>query len=809
MLTLALVLSLAAAPSPQVLSRPDGRIDLAQGVLSAPVPGDLREAALQFALSRKAELGLGPGSTLVIGDAFSTKLGATVHLEQRIAGVAVYGATAIVTFDTERRVVRVSSSLSPAPATGLVWNLSGPDALRTAAAQVNFAQLQPDRTPYGGWQPYIFPVEGKLRAGYLTWVPTLDIKENWHLAIDAADGHVIFEENRVHHATDAKVYASSPLGLSGGVGITPLIDVQLGDFPATWDGGTLEGAHIRSLNCCPTAGCSSEMGAVPRRATGMVQTFGGQVLNYDVAICDRQHRANNDPAVNPNENFVYTPVDPPTSPRPTLASLADWDEFAEVHAYYHVNKVYDYLSALSTGPFATQKGLLPFKLRDERFGRVTAVWVNASDPDFQAGTQSGSMLTSNVLTRTDNAMYVQREQMAAMAVPEYAFDSDALIMYQGDRADYAYDGPVVWHEFGHGAIHATADWNYTIALDARSANAESQALHEANADVIAAMTGNLSNVGAYVGPRATPGSSGIRDLNNSAKCPDVLWGESHQDSLHYTGAIWQARQNLFQGTDEGKTFDAAFYAALVSFPKDVDFEKAATIIAGSVAQAFPSIPDAQQQMKAIFDSRGVTNCSKVLDLTNDRTPRPYYAIPGSFSAGLAMGSLVPGPFQFKFKAPAGVKAVTLTGQSFGGGGGGTTRVRLVAKKNAPITFTRTASALTHDADAELVPTSTQGTLSGRLEITVPCGEEVYFTMVNPSSRDRVVYNLAFDYEPADRCEEPMMPVPDAGMPVEPEPVVLPSQSIELGEPHSGCGCGAGAGPLLLLALGALLRRRRS
>ena len=37
-------------------------------------------------------------STLVPGNAFSTKLGASIHLEQRIAAITVYGATIIVTF---------------------------------------------------------------------------------------------------------------------------------------------------------------------------------------------------------------------------------------------------------------------------------------------------------------------------------------------------------------------------------------------------------------------------------------------------------------------------------------------------------------------------------------------------------------------------------------------------------------------------------------------------------------------------------------------------------------------------------------
>ncbi|MBL8952148.1 MAG: hypothetical protein JNK82_15305 [Myxococcaceae bacterium] len=809
---LALLTLVHVAPAPLTVTRPDGRLALTHGVLSAPVTGELTDEALRFALSRKAELGLGAGSTLVVGDAFSTKLGATVHLKQRVGDVTVWGATAIVTFDAERRVVRVSSTLSPAPATGLFWSLSGGEALKAASNIVEGALLQNDGTPYGGWQPYYFVVEGQLRAGYLTWVPTLKNDENWHLAIDAADGHVIFQQNQVHHATNAKVFASSP-GAPGITG-TPLIDVELAHFPAGWSSGVLEGENIRSFNCCPTAGCSSAAGAPAKRATGLIGTGGGGTMPYDVAICDRVHRASNDPMLNPNGNFVYAPVDPPTTSSPTAASLADWDTFAEVHAYHHVNKVHDYLSALSVGPFVSGKGIQPFRTFDSRTGRVMAIWTNISDPDFRTATQTMAGLVGNNLVRTDNAMFVRREQMMALSVPDYAFDSDALLLYQGNQADYAYDGPVVWHEFGHGAIRSTADWNYTVTVDSRSANGESQALHEGNADIIAAMTGNLSNIGAYVGPRGAGGGTGIRDVNNGDKCPDVLWGESHQDSLHYTGAIWEARSRLFQGSDQGKTFDAAFYAALVSFPKDVGFEIAASIVSATVGQAFPGVADAEGQMKAVFDARGVSNCSKVLDLTDNPGPRTYYAIPGAESAQLAMGSVIPGPYQMKFRAPHGVKSVTVSGPSFGGGGGGgMARTRFLVKVGQPITFTRNGSVLTNDADLVVTPTQANGMMNGKAEISVPCGGEVYFTVANTSTRDRTQINMSFSMEQADVCDAPV--VPDAGTPVMPEmpmpasPIVLEAPMNALGDVAPGCSAAGGALSLGLLGVVALLRRRRS
>ena len=159
-------------------------------------------------------------------------------------------------------------------------------------------------------------------------------------------------------------------------------------------------------------------------------------------------------------------------------------------------------------------------------------------------------------------------------------------------------------------------------------------------------------------------------MDNASRCPEVLWGESHEDSLHFTGAVWEARTLHFLGTDQGATFDAA----MVSFPPDVNFQKAARIITSTVAQAFPGMPDARVKLETAFDGRGVTSCSKVLDVTNslDAT-RPSIGTPGSAFAGVTMGNAIPGPYQFKIHVPRGAKSLTVTGQ--GGGGGGVAAVR--------------------------------------------------------------------------------------------------------------------------------------
>lgn len=771
------------------------------GVLTPPLVGTPAEAALRFAQSRPAELGLDPRSTLVVGRQFSTRFGGTVQLDQQVNGLPVSGARVVVTFDASQRVVRVSSSLKPFGAVKTAATLSHQAALARATHEVDGAWLRTDGTPYGGATRQAFVVNGELHVGYLTFVPTLKPSENWHVAIDGTDGSTLFVQNRAWKADEAKVYASSPGGTSAGVGVTPVVDATLLYLPP--DAGFLTGQYLRALNCCPTDDCKPDAG--PARATGQSQTFQG-VINFDVAICDQVQRATNDPAVNPNGNYVYAPVDGPTNARPSLANPADYDEFAEVHAYYHVTKAYDAVRGFSSGPFAVDAGLPMFTWRDTGpGGGLPTVWVNVADADFQAAQpDSNGVYVSNTLSRTDNAMYLARENMEYLLLPPQVLNSDALVIYQGSKADFAYDGPVLWHEFGHGVVHSTSDFVPTVTLDALSANDESVALNEGVADLIAAMTGKDPVVGAYVGPRTDPTRSSIRDVNNQDKCPDVLWGESHQDSLHFTGAVWEARSQ-FLGTDDGATFAAAIYAALVSFPPDLNFQKAADIIGASVAQAFPEVTDAKARLDAIFTARGVIGCSKVLDITDSLTAaRPYFGMPGTLTVNVADGNTVPGPIQFKIRAPRGAKSASLTGLMQTFGGNTASRLDFMASSGKPINFAKSGNLLVNDAQAKTSPTVSQGNLSGKVDLAVPCGGELYLALGNTLRRDRAVYELQFSFEQADSCPEPVV---DAGTP-EPQPITVALAPENLGAPPEGCGCTA-VSPLTLVAGLAWALRRRS
>jgi hypothetical protein len=268
----------------------------------------------------------------------------------------------------------------------------------------------------------------------------------------------------------------------------------------------------------------------------------------------------------------------------------------------------------------------------------------------------------------------KRLRLRAPRMDASPVEGGTLMIFQGNAADAAYDATVIQHEFGHGAVYATANISFdTFALDSRSANNEAGALHEGFADYIAAAYNNLAEVGPYFGPRVTAGQpmtpgvrtdSYLRSMDNTFNCPEVLWGEVHQDGLHIAGALWQGR-NQFGTTPQLKErYDAAFYAMLVSIAPNADFTMVASTMAARVGTAFSSNTMAEAQMRQIFTSRGVIGCSKTLTVDGLNFPRPYYGIPSVQGFG---NSLIPGPVQFKVALPTGAARIRVTGAAGGGG----------------------------------------------------------------------------------------------------------------------------------------------
>jgi len=835
-----------------------GAKTLDRGLLSAPLSGDLSLSARAWALSRRGELGLPPDSTLVVGPIFGTRFGASIHLEQQLDGVEVYGANAVVTLDEQARVVLFTSSLVNYREARKTWLIGDTEAIARAAQQTPLPALRDDGTPYGAAKKVYLQVGDEVHAGWLVHVPSVDVRLNPYFAIDATTGATVQRWNRVFHAAlDANAYAPTPGGLDGGVGVTPTVTVSLTHD----DGGSmlapgatvLRGTQLDAFNCCTVAGCDiTAPNAAPRRVRGNTTlNFGIMVpLRYDIPACDFQQWATNDVARHDAGSFEYTPYDPPRNFADGGFDYLDpaaSDAFSEVHAFYQVNRVYDWMRKLSrqARPFFpnNMRLMTPFSMRDERRmpARKPALWTNLVFPNLLEALSQGfpppclsDMDAGCVISnfgRLDNAAFSPVEQFAQIPLPEYRNDVDTLMIFQGNLADFGYDSTVLWHEFGHGAIYSTAGLGLDrLSVDQRSANNEGGALHEGLSDYISGAFGGDPFMGRYVGPRIGGGAGVIgvrtepflRDLDNTLACPEVLNGEVHDDGRHVAGAFWRARQDLFQGTDNGETFDAMFYAMLVGVSMQANFAQVAAVMTNNVERAFP---DAGQAMAAIFDARGVTNCSKVLDVTG-QPARPTFGIGARSQTAFTSGA-IPGPYQLRVRTPMGAASVQVSarvgsGDPLGGIlGGNQTRLRALVRAGSPISFTPVNTILQNDSQVgvDVAVAAMTGAASANIPLTnVPCGpaSDVYVAIANDGMGAVTLQDLRVQVTPLASC--PMGgdagTTMDAGMtgtdggPVNMTKVLDPIGTVD--GPAIGCGCGASpaAGALLGLLLIAALRRRR-
>ncbi len=826
------------------------------GVLSEPLQGDLAQAALQWGLTHRARYGLSPLATLRVADGFQTRFGASVHLQVVVGKLDVYGQKLVVTLDDSARVTQVSSSLSPVTVVDTHFAIDEAEALRRASVDVPMVVFRKDATalPAGGTAKMLFDVGGELHAGYLVHLLSLDPRRNWYVEMDATTGARLAVQDRTYHAAaDAQIYAVSPGGLDAGVGAVPTIAGQLvhGDGGAMFvpvDGGFLEGTQIDAWNCCPVGDLKDDAGVVlaecyPDAGTKHSQgtlNYGGYNLAYDVAVCNRKRLASNDPSRHASGDFVYTPVDPPVNktvvdPR----DPANSDPFAEVHAFYHVNKVYDWVRHLSSkaAPIfpSNTPVITPFKMRDAKRvpARKPAVWANVMFPNFQElyatfpcgvtipGLGTFPPCKTDHLARVDNAAFMPREQVASLGFPEYDLGVDTLMIFQGNSADAAYDSTVLQHEFGHGVVTSTAGLLLdAIAMDLRSANNEAGALHEGFSDYIAGAYNNLAENGPYFGPRALAAAAGpgvkqesfLRTMDNTFTCPNVLWGEVHQDSQHVSAALWKARKGSFQGTDNGDTFDAAFYAMLVSISPSADFAEVAASMSAKVQTAFGGT--ANQTMTQIFTDKGVIGCGKVIDAASLSGPREYYGIATAPSS--LKTSLIPGPVQFKLRAANGVGAIRASGKASGGGFnplGGAPQISVLVKVGSPITFTKQSSSLVNDSDAHGDAAIDNG---GNLTATVAdkaCGAHDVYVTIASQGGGGVIQGLSLTVEPPSSTDCTSTPDAGSGGGGGTDTTTVPSVgdggTLSGATSKTGCGCTSGIELVPAVALLALLRRRRA
>jgi hypothetical protein len=629
-----------AASGPQgagAVNRPaprPARPALVSGVLTAPSSEDPVEIGRAFLASRPGVLAGADPDALALRQSVVLPRGHMLRYEQEHGGLRVVGSDTWVRLDEQGRVRWASSDARPAgELAALAPDLQrGPslsernavdvfghgagyrrellDAVDAAAA----AHLVIYRLPNG--------LDGGLAGAQtlrLAWAVELPVEvgpgrmRKLRGYVDAGTGMVYAVDDQVRTQAapvcpgfqDGFVYETNPVDAD-------LSCVSLAGY-LTPESTSLANTDVEVQNCVDRKGCRS---------------FGDSSYHF----CDFEATAAADQAGHYTGYVFESDTDAE-------------DEFAEVQMFYHVNKA-----------LAVARGLGGF---DNLDARPLAAVVNFRLPSFDDTSlcTTESYGGSEALGVFDNAAFVPAEGL----LPGFP-ESDAILFGQGAASDFAYDGDVVYHELGHAVMARIAPDLPSMRVDALGLNTMPGGMHEGYADLMTMFVTNDPEIGEYAALAFGGEVTEIRNLANPATCPGWITGEVHDDSLPFTGAIWEARRRVATTAEAQAEFDQAVFAAQGTLGQLDDFGSAAQKTLAELELGLGA--QAASTAKEVFDARGLlpdeargmAACrDRVLDAANLGVP--YLFLPGVEYFGLI--NQVPAPLQFRYELPERAASIDL------------------------------------------------------------------------------------------------------------------------------------------------------
>jgi MYXO-CTERM domain-containing protein len=502
------------------------------------------------------------------------------------------------------------------------------------------------------------------------------------------------------------------------------------------------------------------------------------VMGINVHFCDFVSTA----TVNPTGDFLDL-VRPPTDLEPE-------DAFAEVQMFWHANRGYQFFRGFGF----TQLNQHPMQ-----------AMANLRIPDLNdlAGAIClGSTTTPGGLVPIDNAAFFAAG--SGLGFPE----QDMIIFGQGTNIDFAYDGDVVYHELTHAVMATVAPDYEPFVKDLYGLDLTPQGTFEGFSDYFAAALTNDPGMGDYAGPGV--GTIGpLRSAENTKRCPDDLWGESHQDGEPWLGALWDIRRDLAPA--EQALFDQAVFTVMDALDAGQSpVGDVSTAIAAEVEVVLG--PATADVATAAFAARGYDDCDNRVIALAQGAAKDVLNLVGTDYFPMDAPSLVPAVVQFRVEVPEDSVelSVAIAGtQSLGGGiipGGGSPDVKLLVKRDEQILWTWAADG-THDATATGdVTLQMGGTNPGAGTITGEFPAGTYYFQLANAGASVLSQGVSFSHTPGNITPDAGVPdasPPDAGNPVDGD--------------GGGCGCRAGGGAtggtlFVLVGVAAflivLLRRRR-
>lgn len=554
---------------------------------------------------------------------------------------------------------------------------------------------------------------GILRPSWKITLLATPLEQSKQVWVDAENGAILKQAPLVHFATETSVFPHAPAG--EGVNTHDLERAVLEDLavPLT-PGSPLMGKYMHVRNCCWYSKCPAgkpacqvqericarqgEAGAAKHRVSLRVDAASDPALMRQLGrtqpffISAWRCLHGNLARYQEGKGFQASPS---ADGAVTLNAKALDDPFAEIQAYHVASSFFRYLRGLmgndawclresgmacqtDGSPTTDNAGLptKPFRIHVNYASPRLELQNVANQLQQGRGGEQNPVLV-DAIALTENAAFlpalpsVLLESLSTRERLENLWrDYDHVVLHQGHRRDYAYDGDVVAHEIGHALAATLAPALGRRGWDAWGPQVEPGALNEGWADYFAAAFAWQRNIpGSHaVGEYAAGSQAGLRSLTTVRRCPDDVVGDVHHDSLIWSGALWTIRTWISQHLTlaDVSAWDRLVLSALAQATTTESFARqSAKLLA--LARGHPTLGSsaALKQMNAVFADRGVSSCDRVFPLARvagktsavDYRTKPRLYHPSPQEAGLSGDA--PPIMQLRVDVPVGGGSLTL------------------------------------------------------------------------------------------------------------------------------------------------------
>jgi hypothetical protein len=283
---------------------------------------------------------------------------------------------------------------------------------------------------------------------------------------------------------------------------------------------------------------------------------------------------------------------------PAPESLLE-DPMAEVGAYYHVDRV--------------------------------AQWITDT-----YGTSMPESMQVHVNFPMDNAFYGDFDGDGS---------SDISLGQAENGVDYSYDSDVVYHEYGHAWVSQVSSLGF-LGGDELGLDWTTGSLNEGTADVISMLLNGDPAMGEYAG-LARDGGEPIRHLEADVGCPEHLYGEVHRNGEIWGSLFW----NLLEHPDVTQPMVESLLVGSVStWVNNPDWNRAGDSLAEASELLLAEGVLTSAAHEVVLDELaafGLGTCERVIDLSTGTHSQLLMnlGLLGDFA-------LIPGEVQYRYEIPA-------------------------------------------------------------------------------------------------------------------------------------------------------------